>query len=58
MQHVAITGSNRGIGLEVVRQLASRPETEIYAMCRKPDVAAELRALSKDSNGRVHLIAL
>ncbi len=33
MQHIAITGANCGIGLELVRQYAARPDTQIYAMC-------------------------
>lgn len=35
---VLVTGSNRGIGLELVRQLAAspRPPQHIFATCRDP----------------------
>lgn len=58
MQQIAITGSNRGIGLELVRQFAARGETQIFAMCRQPAGAAELNALSRASGGRIQVIAL
>lgn len=37
-QSVLVTGSNRGIGLELVRQLAAspRPPQHIFATCRDP----------------------
>lgn len=36
---VLVTGSNRGIGLELVRQLAAspRPPQHIFATCRDPE---------------------
>jgi NAD(P)-dependent dehydrogenase (short-subunit alcohol dehydrogenase family) len=43
--HVLVTGSNRGLGLELVRQLAPRAE-RVYATCRKPEAAAALSALA------------
>ncbi len=42
MSRVLIVGSNRGIGLELTRQLAARGE-EVWAACRKP--SPELLAL-------------
>ncbi|XP_067159046.1 C-signal-like [Apteryx mantelli] len=38
-QSVLVTGSNRGIGLELVRQLAASPQApqHIFATCREPD---------------------
>jgi NAD(P)-dependent dehydrogenase (short-subunit alcohol dehydrogenase family) len=48
---VLITGSNRGIGLEYVRQYAARG-WNVIATARKPDEATELRALAA-SNPRI-----
>nr|XP_009688686.1 PREDICTED: uncharacterized oxidoreductase C663.09c-like [Struthio camelus australis] len=38
-QSILVTGSNRGIGLELVRQLAASPQApqHIFATCRDPD---------------------
>jgi len=43
MPRVVVTGANRGIGLELVRQLSSRGDT-VVAACRKP--SPELSALA------------
>lgn len=40
-----IQGASRGIGLEFVKQLRSRPNTLVIACCRDPDKAEHLRAL-------------
>jgi NAD(P)-dependent dehydrogenase (short-subunit alcohol dehydrogenase family) len=42
---VLITGANRGIGLEFVRQYAER-DWKVIATCRNPDSAADLNALA------------
>ncbi|XP_015787324.1 uncharacterized protein LOC107364485 isoform X3 [Tetranychus urticae] len=56
---VLVTGANRGIGLELVRQLASlEPKiSHIIATCRNPDAAKELKAIAKTSNN-VHILKL
>ncbi|XP_042236487.1 C-factor-like [Homarus americanus] len=53
---VLITGCNRGLGLEMIRQLvtSSTPPRVVIGTCRKPDEALELQALAKDcSNLRI-----
>ncbi|MDX1571872.1 MAG: SDR family oxidoreductase [Xanthomonadales bacterium] len=42
---VVITGANRGIGLELVRQFAPRAD-RIVACCRNPEAADDLQALA------------
>ena len=47
---VLVTGSNRGLGLEFVRQYAGR-DWRVIATCRDPEAAEELRELqAKHSN--------
>lgn len=47
MPSLLITGSNRGIGLEFVRQYAA-DGWRVHATCRAPDSASELRAIKGD----------
>jgi NAD(P)-dependent dehydrogenase (short-subunit alcohol dehydrogenase family) len=51
-----VTGANRGIGLEFVRQLLARGD-EVEAAARDPGRAAELRALGADAGGRLRVHA-
>lgn len=44
MKHLVITGANRGIGLELVRQSVAKGYA-VTAACRRPDAADELLAL-------------
>ena len=46
-QTVLITGANRGIGFEFVKQYAARGD-RVIATCRNPDSAAELNALASE----------
>jgi NAD(P)-dependent dehydrogenase (short-subunit alcohol dehydrogenase family) len=48
-----ITGANRGIGLEFIRQLSDRGAT-IHATARRPDEAQELQALADAHDVTVH----
>jgi NAD(P)-dependent dehydrogenase (short-subunit alcohol dehydrogenase family) len=50
-ERVVVTGANRGLGLELVRQYASRGD-EVWAGCRRPDEATELGELTD------HVLAL
>jgi len=47
MPTVLITGANRGIGLEFVRQYAA-DGWRVHAACRDPDKAVELKAIKGD----------
>lgn len=58
MRHILITGSNRGIGLELVREYLKRDDTVIFATCRQPDAAVELNDLAGQHPARVHVIQL
>ncbi len=54
---VLVTGANRGLGLEFVRQYAAE-DWVVLAACRAPKDAKELQALAADSNGRVRVIEM
>ncbi len=45
MPSVVVTGSNRGLGLEWVRQYAEA-DWRVYATCRRPQEAHELQAMA------------
>ena len=47
-----ITGANRGIGLQFVRQYAA-DGWQVFACCRHPEGATELNALSQQHDGLV-----
>ena len=49
--HVVVTGANRGIGLELVRQLLARGD-RVEAAVRDPDKALELKQL----DARIHRV--
>ena len=49
MRRILITGSNRGLGLEWVRQCAGRG-WRVFATCRDPDSAADLRDLADQAS--------
>ena len=49
---ILITGSNRGIGLELVRTFVDR-NWHVLACCRRPHQAVELSAIAEESGGRV-----
>ena len=50
MASVLVTGSNRGLGLEWVRQYATEG-WRVYATCRQPMEARELKALAEQEKG-------
>lgn len=57
MSSVLITGANRGIGLEFVRQYAA-DGWRVFAGCRAPDAAVELAQLAADHPGMVSVHGL
>lgn len=57
MPNYLITGANRGLGLEFVRQLLARGDS-ITACCREPARAAELDALAVQAGDRLSVVAL
>ncbi|GAA3911937.1 SDR family oxidoreductase [Luteimonas lutimaris] len=52
-----VTGANRGVGLEFVRQLLARGD-RVVATCRQPGRATALNALAGDHPGRLHVLPL
>jgi NAD(P)-dependent dehydrogenase (short-subunit alcohol dehydrogenase family) len=57
MTVVLITGANRGLGLEFVRQYVAEGG-EVVACCREPALASELTALAQASAGKVRVMKL
>lgn len=49
---ILITGANRGLGLEFVRQYAAAG-ARVFAGCRSPDTAEDLQALAGDHSEQV-----
>lgn len=55
--NVLVTGANRGLGLEFVKQYAEDGAT-VYACCRDPGEAKALRRISDAAGGKVSLHGL
>ncbi|KZV92167.1 NAD(P)-binding protein [Exidia glandulosa HHB12029] len=54
-----ITGTSRGIGLELAKQLAANAQNSVFASCRSPATAKALNELASSvPNKNVHVIAL
>ena len=54
---VLVTGANRGLGLEFVRQYAAE-RWQVIAACRSPKQAKQLQALAAESDGRIRVVSL
>ncbi|CAN5678851.1 SDR family oxidoreductase [soil metagenome] len=52
-----VTGANRGIGLEFIRQLLAHGD-RVVATCREPGKAAVLNTLAGEHPGRLHVLPL
>ena len=57
MPSTLITGANRGLGLEFARQYLA-DGWQVYAACRNPASASELRRLADDSDNRLRMLAM
>jgi len=57
MEHVLITGTNRGLGLEFTCQYLERG-AQVFAGCRQPAAATALRTLQAKYPQRLSIIAL
>ena len=57
MRIALVTGANRGLGLEFVRQLLARGE-RVLAACRQPGKAPALNTLAGDHPGRLQVLPL
>ena len=57
MPTVLITGANRGLGLEFARQYLA-DGWQVYATCRDPDSASELRRLAEAGGQKLRILAL
>jgi len=56
---ILVTGCNRGLGLELIKQLASHQNTPwcIFAACRNPNEAQDLHHIA-DMHSNVHLLEI
>ena len=57
MPSTLITGANRGLGLEFARQYTAEG-WQVYAACRDPRSASELRRLADTSDHKIRVIGL
>ena len=56
-RHCLVTGANRGLGLEFVRQLLARGD-RVVATCRHPGKATALNPLAGEHPGRLYVLPL
>jgi NAD(P)-dependent dehydrogenase (short-subunit alcohol dehydrogenase family) len=52
-----ISGANRGIGLEFARQYLA-DKWQVYASCRDPSSASELRRMADGSGGKLQVLSM
>jgi NAD(P)-dependent dehydrogenase (short-subunit alcohol dehydrogenase family) len=57
MPSVLVTGANRGLGLEFARQYLG-DGWQVYAACRDPESASDLRGLADASDQKLRILAL
>ena len=56
-RHALVTGANRGLGLELARQLLAAG-SRVVATCRHPGKATALNTLAGEHPGRLHVLPL
>ena len=57
VRQALVTGANRGLGLEFVRQLLAAGD-HVVAACRQPGKATALNSLAGEHPGRLHVLPL
>ena len=57
MKNVFITGTNRGLGLELVKQYLSQGE-KVFATCRDSSKSVELESLRESADGSLEIVEL
>ena len=57
LRTVLVTGTNRGLGLEFVRQYAA-DDWKVFATCRSPKAAKELKELESRQPDRIRILGL
>ena len=57
MKRVLVTGANRGLGLELVRQCLERGD-RVFAGCRQPAQAADLQSLAREHPAQLTVLTL
>ena len=58
MQRILITGANRGIGLELARHYLQDSDVQIFAACRNPQQAQQLRELENLYAGLLRIVQI
>ncbi len=58
MQRILITGANRGIGLELARHYLQDSDVQIFAACRNPQNAQQLRELENLFAGLLRIVQI
>ena len=57
-QIIVITGANKGLGLEHVKQFLERTNHRLIATARALEKAADLQKLASSHEGRLHILQL
>ena len=58
MQNILITGANRGIGLALTKEYLANGDSSVFASCRNPDGAAQLKELAQKGNGSLRVLQM